>query len=84
MNNPLLGAMMQNSPVNQFLQMANGGPQNILNDILSNNPRAGAFLRQMKGSCGAQDPKRFVLDYLEHSGADMNQVMALAQKMGLK
>lgn len=84
MNNPLLGAMMQNSPVNQFLHMANTNPQNVLSNILEHNPKAGEFLKQMKSNCGSGDPKQFVLNYLQQSGADMTQVMELAGKMGLK
>lgn len=83
MNNPLLGAMMRNSPINQFLQTANGSPQEIMNGLLQRNPGAGEFLRRMQENCGTRDPKQFVLGYLQQSGADMDQVMALAQKMGL-
>ena len=85
MANPILrgGQPSQpNNPINQMLQFINGGgsPQNFINSLAGNQQG----VQQLKNMVGNRNPRDFVLQMARQRGIDQNQVMQLAQKLGLK
>ena len=88
MSNPLLGGgkpPMMNNPINNVLNfMNNGGDiRSMANQMLS-NPQANQRLAQMKNMIGNKSPKDFVLQVAKQQGVSENQIMQLANKLGLK
>lgn len=74
-----------NSPLNQVLQFINsGGDINVLAHQMMNNPQANQMMAQAKNMVGNRTPKEFVLQMAQQQGIDSNQIMQLANKMGLK
>lgn len=86
--NPLKGFMgnQMNNPMNNVLQMMNGGmnPQMIMDRMLQNNPQAKQFLEQMKNQSNGRSPKEMALQYARQQGISDQQLMEMANKMGLK
>ena len=86
--NPLRGLMGQapQSPINEILQMMNGGmnPQMMANQVLQRNPRAKQFLEQMQNQANGRSPKEMVMQYARQSGISEQEVMQLANRMGLR
>lgn len=85
MANPILkgGQPNQpNNPINQMLQFINNGgsPQNFINNLARNQQG----VQQLKNMVGNRNPRDFVLQMARQKGIDQNQVMQLAQKLGLK
>ena len=88
MANPLgRGSVPQyNNPANAMLQfMNNGGNINDLaNQVMSKNPQASQFLRQMKDASKGMNPKDFAMQLAKQRGIDPSLLMQVAGKMGLK
>ena len=85
MANPILKGgkpNQNNNPINQMLQFINGGgnPQNFINSLAGNQQG----VQQLKNMVGNKNPKEFTLQMAKQRGIDPNQVMQLAQKLGLK
>lgn len=86
--NPLRGLMGRatQSPINGILQMMNGGmnPQMMADQVLQRNPRAKKFLEQMQNQANGRSPKEMVMQYARQSGISEQEVMQLANRMGLR
>ena len=86
--NPLRGLMGKapQSPINGILQMMNGGmnPQMMADQVLQRNPRAKQFLEQMQNQANGRSPKEMVMQYARQSGISEQEVMQLANRMGLR
>lgn len=79
--NPLL----QNNPIIGIMNMLrNGNPKTIAENIMSQNPECRQMLQNAQNACGNGNPKDFVLDQAKQNGMDPEQVMKLANMMGLK
>lgn len=87
MKNPLMQAMSRgNNPVGMMLQFMQGGgnPMQLANTILQKNPQAQNILNQMKAQCGDKNPRDFALEMCRQQGGDPNQLLQLAQKLGVQ
>lgn len=84
--NPIMQMISSNSPIGQIMSVLNCGknPQELAMSIVQNNPEAQQMLNSMRQQCGNNSPKDFVLSYCRNNGIDENQVMQIAQKIGLK
>lgn len=81
----LMGPQAQ-SPINKILQIMNGGmnPQIMAEGLLQRNPQARQFLTQMQNQANGRSPKEMVMQYAKQSGISEEEVMKIANKMGLK
>lgn len=76
---------VKNNAVNNLLQFINnGGNINTLTNQLLNNPQLNQQMTQMKNMVGNRTPKEVVIQMAKQQGIDPNQIMQLANKMGLK
>ena len=85
--NPLNGFMgTPQNPVNNILQMMNGGmnPQIVVNQMLQRNPQARLFLQQMQNQANGRSPKEVVMQYARQNGISDQELMQLAERVGLK
>lgn len=84
--NPIIQMISGNSPFGQIMNILNSGrnPQEIAMFIVQNNPQAKQALDGMRQQCGNGNPKDFVLNYCRNNGIDENQVMQIANRLGLK
>ncbi|MDE5564588.1 MAG: hypothetical protein K2I93_05485 [Oscillospiraceae bacterium] len=84
--NPMSKMVQSNTPIGQLMGVLQGGasPQQLAQNILSNNPQAQKMLSSMQQQCGTRNPKDFVMETCRNNGIDQNQVMQLANMMGLK
>ncbi len=84
--NPMSKMVQSNTPIGQLMSVLQGGanPQQLAQNIISNNPQAQQMLSSMQRQCGTRNPKDFVLEMCRNNGVDQNQVMQLANMMGLK
>lgn len=73
-------------PIQQIVQMMNGGanPQQVMQQMLNNNPQAQVMLKQLQNMAGDTPPKDFAMQLLKQNGVSEKQIMDLAKKMGLK
>ena len=85
MTNPMK-SVMGNNPISQLMNVLNGGanPQQLAQNILNNNPNASQMLNAMQQKCGNRNPRDFVLEQCRNNGINENQVMQIAQMMGLR
>lgn len=79
---------MQNNPMYQMMQFLNGGgnPQQLIQQALQANPQmrqAFQQLQNMQKSNNLSD-KDFALQFLKQQGFDPQQVMQLANRMGIQ
>lgn len=85
--NPLKGFMRQNNnPMNDIMQMLNGGanPQVMAQQMLQNNPQARQLIQQMQNQANGRSPKEMALQYAKQQGINEKDLMQLAQRFGLK
>lgn len=75
-----------NNPINGIMQMMNNGmnPQAFANQILQQNPQAKQFLTQIQNQANGRSPKEMALQYAKQQGISEQQLMQLANRMGLK
>lgn len=78
--------MGRNNPLSQLMNVLNGGanPQQLAQNILQNNPQAQQMMNAMQQQCGNRNPRDFVLEQCRNNGINENQVMQIAQRMGLR
>lgn len=82
--NPIM-QMSNLNPINKILQMINGqNPQNIVQNMLSNDPQLQNMLNSMKQQCGSGSPKDFVIEQCKNRGISEQDVLMLAEKLGIK
>lgn len=84
--NPLMNMIPNNSPFSALMNVLQGGanPQQLANNILQKNPQAQQMLNAMQQQCGNRNPRDFVLEQCRNRGIDQNQVMQIANMLGLK
>lgn len=86
MRNPLIKAMNKNNPINQMMNFINGGGNfmQIAQNAMQSNPQAQQFMQQAKHMCGSKNPKDFALGLFQKQGGDPDQLLQIAQKMGIE
>lgn len=86
MRNPLIKAMNKNNPINQMMNFINGGGNfmQIAQNAMQSNPQAQQFMQQAKQMCGSKNPKDFALEIFQKQGGDPDQLLQIAQKMGIE
>jgi hypothetical protein len=78
--NPIKGIMNSNNPINQIMQLMNGGmnPQAIANMMMQKNPQAAQLIRQLQQS--GKSPKEVVMKMCQDNGIDINQLEEMAKR----
>ena len=68
-----------NNPISNMLDFLNNGgsKEQIFEQVMKNNPRLNAMV-------GMQNPKEMVMQYARQSGISEQEVMQLANRMGLR
>lgn len=86
--NPLRSFMgnAPQSPLSGIMQAMNNGvnPQVMAEQILQRNPQARQFLQQMQNQSNGRSPKEMVFQYARQSGISEQDLMVLANRMGLR
>lgn len=85
--NPLKPFMSPNSsPMNGILQIFNSGmnPQVLVNQMLQSNPQARLFLQQIQNQSNGRSPKEMAIQYARQRGISDEELMKLANRMGLR
>lgn len=69
-----------------LMQILQGGmnPQTLAQNIMQSNPRMQSTISQMQQQCGKQNPRDFVLNLCQQRGIPQNQVLQIANFMGLR
>ena len=73
--------MMNNNPILQML-MNGGNPQQIIQNLMQNNPQARAMYQQMQNS--GMQPKDFVLQYAKQNNIDIQPYINMMNQKGYK
>lgn len=75
---------MNNNPMAMLMQLMSSkqNPNQLINQLLNQNPQANIMLNQMKQS--GMSPKDFVLQYAKQNNIDMNSIIDLFNKNGIK
>lgn len=73
-------------PIQQIAQIMNSGknPQQIMQQMLANNPQAQRTFKQMKNMAGNMNPRDFAVQLAKQNGMSEQQLMDLAKHFGLK
>lgn len=73
-----------NSPMQIIMQVLSGraNPQQMVEQIASQNPQAQAMLNQMKQS--GMTPQQFTMQYAKQHNIDINPLLDMMKKNGLK
>lgn len=76
--------MANNQMMAMLMQMFNGNanPNQILQNMMSNNPQANAVLNQMKSS--GMTPMQFLQQYAKQNNIDLKPYMDMLAKKGVK
>ena len=84
--NPIMQMMNGSNPVGMILQALDGGmnPQAMAAQIMQQNPQAAAMVQEMQRNMGGRSPKELALEYCRSQGIDEDQVIGLAQRMGIR
>ncbi len=73
------------NPMQQMLMQAmsgQGNPQQIVEQIASQNPQARAMLNQMRQS--GMSPQQFTMQYAKQHGIDLNPMLEQMKRSGMK
>lgn len=81
-NNPT----QQGTPMEMLMNVLGNGanPQQLAQNIIANNPRAVQEVQRMQQQCGNQNPRDFILNYFNQNGGNMQEIMQVANMLGLK
>lgn len=84
MANPLkgfFGNSNANNPLSQMMQMARGlrgsNPQQMLNNLMQQNPAFRTFMQQMQNTSNGRSPKEMVMQMAKQNGMSEADVMQL-------
>ena len=77
---------LNNSPTNLMLQFLNNGgnPRQFAEQLVQQNPQAKQFMEQFRNLPQGQNPKDIAMQLAQQRGIDINQLMQIAHRMGLK
>lgn len=78
--------MMTQLPIQQIAQLINSGrnPQQVLNQIVGNNPQMQQNLKQLQNMAGNMNPRDFAIQLAKQNGMSEQQLMDLARQLGIK
>lgn len=81
-----MNPLNNNNPFNRFMQFLNSGgnPQQFANQILQQNPHIRQTMEQLYSTSAGQNPRDIAMQLIKEKGIDPNQIMQIANKMGLK
>lgn len=84
--NPMERMTANNTPMEQLMNALQSGanPYQLYQDALNQNPQAKKMLNSMQQQCGAGNPMHYVIGMFRNVGIDKNQVIQLANAMGLR
>ena len=70
----------------QIMQLMKGGsnPQQIMQQMLTNNPQAQQTFRQLQNMAGDMNPRDFAVQLAKQNGMSEQQLMDFAKKFGVK
>lgn len=73
-------------PIQQIVQMMSSGvnPQQVMQQMLNNNPQAQVMVKQFQNMAGNMPPKDFAIQLLKQNGLSEKQIMEMAKKLNLK
>lgn len=86
MANTLLNANKNTSPfsaMSDFIDKG-GSPQQAMQMLMSRNPKSKQMMQQIQMLAKGKNPKDFALEMAKQKGIDPNEIINLANKMGLK
>lgn len=72
---------MNNNPILQML-MSGGNPQQIVQNIIQNNPQAKGMLTQMQNS--GMSAKDFVMQYARQNNINIQPYLNMLNQKGIK
>ena len=77
---------MTQLPIQQIAQLINSGrnPQQVLNQIVGNNPQMQQNLKQLQNMAGNMNPRDFAIQLAKQNGMSEQQLMDLARQLGIK
>lgn len=86
--NPLIHSMSGNnniiSNILASIMKNNLNPRSICMNMLSQNSDAQQMLSNMQNACGSRNPRDFVIETCKNNGISEEQVLTLANKLGIK
>ena len=70
----------------QIMQLMKGGgnPQQIMQQMLNNNPQVQQTFRQLQNMAGDMNPRDFAIQLAKQNGMSEQQLMDFAKKFGVK
>ena len=70
----------------QIMQLIKGGgnPQQIVQQMLNNNPQAQQTFRQLQNMAGDMNPRDFAIQLAKQNGMTEQQLMDFAKRFGVK
>jgi TolA-binding protein len=70
----------------QIMQMLNSGsnPQQVLQQMLQNNPQMQQTFKQIQNMAGDMDPRDFAIKLAKQNGMTEQQLMNIARQFGIK
>lgn len=70
----------------QIMQLMKGGgnPQQIIQQMLNNNPQAQQTFRQLQNMAGDMNPRDFAIQLAKQNGMTEQQLMDFAKRFGVK
>lgn len=77
---------MTQLPIQQIAQLISSGrnPQQIINQIVGNNPQMQQNFRQLQNMAGNMNPRDFAIQLAKQNGMSEQQLMDLARQLGIK
>lgn len=77
---------MTQLPIQQIAQLISSGrnPQQVLNQIVGNNPQMQQNLKQLQNMAGNMNPRDFAIQLAKQNGMSEQQLMDLARQLGIK
>lgn len=78
--------MGRNNPIMQILNILVRGmnPQALAQNIMQRNPDAQKLNRSLHQNCGNQNPRDFILEQCRNNGYRDDEILQIAQHMGLR
>lgn len=83
--NPLVnnsGSIISN--IIKSFTMNKFSPKTLCENMLAQNTQAREMISSMQQACGTRNPREYVLEQCEAQGISREQVMQLAQTLGIK
>lgn len=77
-NGSIVSNIIKSFTMNKF------SPKTMCENMLMQNPQAREMINNMQQMCGTRNPREFVLEQCASQGISREQVMQLANTLGIK